>query len=92
MLTNGTFTKNVGILESPGGGKTWCGMYVIIYIISKGLKCNEIVMIHKRDMKLGGIHAHQTWTIPINENITPHRRAELGLFNLSKKPKKIDLL
>ena len=26
ILTNGTFTKNVGIPGIPGEGKTWCGM------------------------------------------------------------------
>ena len=34
-FNNGTFTRNVVILGCPGGVKTWCGMYVILYIISK---------------------------------------------------------
>ena len=38
ILTNGTFTNIVGILGSLVGGKIWCGMYVILYIISKYLK------------------------------------------------------
>ena len=92
ILTNGTFTKNIGILGSPSEGKIWCGMYVILYIISKGLKCNEISMMCKQDMQLGGIYAHQTWPIPVDENITSRICAELGLLKLVNKPKKMDLI
>ena len=92
MLTNVTFTKNFGILGSPGGGNNWCVMYVIIYIISKGFWCNATAMMYKRDMQLGGIHDHQTWPIHISENITPHCCDKLGLLNSLKKPKKMELL
>ena len=92
MLTNVTFTKNFGILGSPGGGNNWCVMYVIIYIISKGFWCNATAMMYKRDMQLGGIHDHQTYLIHMNENIKPHRRSELGILNLLKKPPQKDFL
>ena len=92
MLANGTFTNNVGIWGIPGGDKTWCSMYVILFIISKGLKFNATLMMCNWDLKLGGIHANQTWPIAIDENITPHRWYELGRFNLLNKPKKMDFL
>ena len=89
MFTNGTFTKNFGTLGSPGGEKTSCGMYVIIYIISKVLKYNATTMVCKRALHICGIHDHLTKPIPINKNITPHHSSELGLFNLLKKAKKM---
>ena len=47
-------------------------------------------MICNWALQLGGIHANQTWKITIDQNIIPHRRSELGRFNLLNKPKKMD--
>ena len=30
------YTKNIGIRGSPGGGKIWCMMYLVLYAISQG--------------------------------------------------------
>ena len=49
-------------------------------------------MMFKRALQLGGIHTYQTWPIPIDENLTPHRQAELTLIKLLKDPKKMDFL
>ena len=49
-------------------------------------------MMCKQDMQLGGIYAHQTWPIPVDENITPRLYTELGLLNSVNKQKKMDLL
>ena len=92
VLVNGTFENNVGIQGIPGGVKKLCGMYAILYIISKGLKKNATAIMCKWDLKIGVIHAYQTWTITIDENITPHCCDKLGLLNSLKKPKKMELL
>ena len=63
MFTNGTFTKNFVILGSPGGDKTWRGMYVVLYIISKVLKCNETAIMCNKDMQICVIHYHKNWPI-----------------------------
>ena len=31
---NQSYVKHIGILGFPGGGKTWCMMYCLIYSIS----------------------------------------------------------
>ena len=49
-------------------------------------------MMYNQDMQLGGIHDHQTYMIHMNENIKPHRRSELWILNLLKKPKKMFFL
>ena len=63
-------------------------MYCLICVISLGLKCNATAMMCKRALQLGGIHAHQTWPIPTEENMTPHCQAELALTKLLSDPKK----
>ena len=63
MFTNGTFTKNFVILGSPGGDKTWRGMYVILYTTSKVLKCNGTAIMCKKDMQICVIHYHKNWPI-----------------------------
>ena len=73
VMRSKSFTKNIGIRGMPGGGKTYCGMYCLLYVISLGLKCNAMAMMCKRALQLGGIHAHQTFTIQTEENMTPHR-------------------
>ena len=58
MTSQGTYTKNVGIRGIPGGGKTWCMMYISLYAISKGLVCITTAFQCKRALMLGGIHKH----------------------------------
>ena len=92
VLVNGTFENNVGIQGIPGGVKKLCGMYAILYIISKYLKKNAAAMMCKRYLKIGVIHAYQTWTMNIYEDIAPHRCAKLRLLNSLKKTKKMEFL
>ena len=92
VLVNGTFQNNVGIQGIPGGVKALCGMYAILYIISKYLKKNAAAMMCKRYLKIGVIHAYQTWTMNIYEDIAPHRCAKLRLLNSLKKTKKMEFL
>ena len=49
-------------------------------------------MVCKRALQLGGIHAHKIWSLPTDDNMTPHRRAELAILKLLRDPKKIDFL
>ena len=49
-------------------------------------------MVCKRALHICGIHDHLTKPIHIDIKITPHHRAELGLFNLLKKANKMDSL
>ena len=49
-------------------------------------------MMCKRAFQLGEIHVHQIFKIPTQERLAPHRRAELLILNLTKKPKKIIFL
>ena len=89
-MSNQTYTKNVGIRGIPGGGKTFCGMFCLIYTIAKGLKCTSTAMMCKRALQLGGTHAHKIWSLPTDDNMTPHRRAELAILKLLRDQKKID--
>ena len=92
LLSSGTYTKNVGIRGFPGGGKTWCMQYCQLYAISKGLKVITTAMMCKRALHLGGIHAHHLFKLPPEDNLTPHRRAELAILDLMKIPKLMDFL
>lgn len=86
-----SFVKHVGILGFPGGGKTWCMMYCLIYSISCGLKVTTAAMMCNRALQLGGIHVHKLFNLP-TERLTPHRRAELAIIKLMKCPKRIEFL
>ena len=92
IMTSTSYTKNIGIRGIPGSGKTFCNLYCMLYIISLGLKCNATSMMCKRALQLGGIHVHQTWPIPTEKHLTPHRRAELALTRLLKDPIKMNFL
>ena len=86
-----SFVKHVGILGFPGGGKTWCMMYCLIYSISRGLKVTTAAMMCNCALQLGGIHIHKLFNLPI-ERLTPHRREELAIIKLMKYPKRIEFL
>lgn len=75
-------TKNIGIRGFPGGGKTWCSMYCILYALSKGLNCLATAVMAKRATQLGGSHWHKFFCLPVEKRITPHRLAELAINKL----------
>ena len=81
------YTKNVGICGFLGGGKTWCMMYCILYYISKELKVTSTAMIYKRALQPVCIDSHKFFYFPTEDNLTPHRQAELSILNLMKKSK-----
>ena len=79
-------TKNVGIRGFPGGGKTWCCLYCIVYAISCGLDCLTTAMMARRATSLGGTHWHRFFCLPIDSKLTPQRIAELALTKIEQKP------
>ena len=79
MTSQGTYTKNVGIRGIPGGGKTWCMMYISLYAISKGLVCITTAFQCKRALMLGGIHKHQLFMLDTNDFTPTLRHAELAI-------------
>ena len=88
------YTKNIGIRGSPGGGKTWCMMNILLYAISKGHQVITTAMMCKRALQLGGIHIHQLFKLPINAENTSsaHRQAKLAIISLLWNPEKLDFL
>jgi hypothetical protein len=87
-----SYIKNVGIRGFPGAGKTWCMMYCQLYAISKGLKVTSTAWMCKRALQLGGTHIHQLFKLPTDDYLNPHRRAELAILQLMKKPKLMDFI
>jgi predicted GIY-YIG superfamily endonuclease len=85
-------TKNIGIRGFPGGGKTWCSLYLAVYAMSKGLLVLPTAMLAKRAIQLGGIHWHKLFSIPTNKNMNLHRKAELAIIQIMKRPQEYHLL
>jgi hypothetical protein len=81
-----TVTKNVGIRGFPGGGKTWCCMYVALYAMSQGLDVLATAIMAKRATALGGTHWHRFFGLPIDAKLTPQRMAELALNKIANNP------
>ena len=54
-------------------------MYCMIYALSLGLSCLSTAVMGKRANQLGGIHWHKFFCIPIDNNSTPHRMAEMAI-------------
>ena len=55
-LSQGSYTKNVGIRGFSGGRKTWCMTYCALYAVSKGLRVTTTAMMAKRALQIGGTH------------------------------------
>ena len=92
LSSQGVYIKNVGIRGFPGSGKSWSMMYCMLYAISKGLNVVSTAMMCKRALQLGGIHIHQLFMLPVEDALTPHRKAELAILKLLRNPKKLDLV
>ena len=87
-----TYTKNVGIRGSPGGGKTWCMMYMLLYAIAQGNTFTTTAIMCKRAIQIGGTHVHQLFRIPIENTASAHCQAELAILSLMRKPEKLNFL
>jgi predicted GIY-YIG superfamily endonuclease len=86
------YTKNIGIRGSPGGGKTWCMMYLVLYAISQGNVVVTTALMCKRAIQLGGIHIAQLFKNPSQSTASAHRQAELAILSLMRKPEKLEFL
>ena len=82
LSSNNLSVKNIGIRGFPGGGKTWCGMYCLLYAMSKGLNCLPTAVMAKRATQLGGTHWHKFFCLPVEKRLTPHRIAEQAINKL----------
>lgn len=78
-------TKNIGIRGFPGGGKTFCALYMTMYAISQGLDCVATAMMASRATSLGGIHWHRLLGLPAQVS-TPQRMAEQALAKIMRNP------
>jgi hypothetical protein len=83
------YNKNIGIRGFPGSGKTWCSLYCAIYAISKGLNVTTTAVLAKRAIQIGGCHWHKLFCLPIDKNLSCHRRAELAIMKLLRDPKRL---
>ena len=92
VIDQTSMTKNIGIRGFPGSGKTWCSLYVASYAMSKGLFTLPTALLSKRAIQLGGIHWHKLFCIPTERNMNNHRKAELAIIQILRKPKTLQLL
>jgi hypothetical protein len=77
-------SKNIGIRGFPGGGKTWCCLYAVVYAMSCGLQCLTTAMMARRASMLGGRHWHKFFCLPTDRKLTPQRIAELAVNKIEK--------
>ena len=91
QLTN-KFTKCTGIRGFPGSGKTWTMEYCVIHAISRGLNVITSSQMARRSIQLGGKHIAYLFGLPIEKNLSPHRRAELAITKLLRDTKKMNFV
>ena len=76
--------KNIIISGSPGGGKTFVMMYIVIYSCSKGLNAIKVAMICHQEIQLGGWHWHKLLCTPVDHgnNMSVYRMTEYAIQKL----------
>ena len=84
-----TFTKCRAITGGPGCGKTFVMIVLAVHAMALGLCVMIICLLAKRADLLGGIHMHAFFLIPVHENASVQRLAELAVINLYKNPEKL---
>ena len=89
-LSQGSNTKTIGVEGFPGGGKTCCILFILIYSFSYLLKVTSTAMVWNQDLWLGEIHVHQLFLILIEDNLTTHQQVELSVLKLLKNPNEMD--
>jgi len=67
-------------------------MYCALYAMSKGLRVSTTAMMANRSLQLGGSHWHKILNLPIERNLSTHRRAELAILKLLQDPTKLDFI
>ena len=83
------------IADFPGGEKTFLMMYIVVYVISKGLSLMSVATLTHRAIQLGGWHWHKCLYIPVGRgnNMPVWRMTELALQKLERYyPERIQLI
>ena len=62
---NTGFMTNLIIEGSPGGGKTFFMMYIVIYAGPKGIPVIKVDMMCHKAIQLGGWHWHKLLCITV---------------------------
>ena len=79
------FLKSVMITGSPGTGKTFLEICLLLYAMCKGLHCGVTSVMSKRAVQLGGVHIHKMFCLPGNNKFNLSRLAEIALTTLTSK-------
>ena len=83
-IQQSTFVKCIMISGSPGTGKTFLEICLILYAISKNLCCGITAVMAKRAVQLGGKHIHKLFCLPGHNKYSLYRLAEVALISLTR--------
>ena len=79
------FLKSVMITGSPGTGKTFLEICLLLYAMCKGLHYGVTSIMSKRAVQLGVAHIHKMFCLPGNNKFNLSRLAEIALTTLTSK-------
>ena len=71
---------------SPGCGKTSLLMQSAAYVLSKGLSGITTALLAERALTLGGLHLHSLLRLPVGNQLTIQRSAELAVIKILRDP------
>ena len=86
------FIKSRVIAGFPGSGKSFVLTYIALYARSRGLKVMTTSLMAERAVHIGGIHIHKLFNIPVKQNASVSRVAELSIVSLKRHPEKLQIL
>ena len=88
-----SMVKSICIRGHPGAGKTFCMMYILLYVISQGLMNTPTAKMSRRALQLGGINWDKFLCLRGNDDKTnAFRRAELAIKRIQKNEKKKEFI
>jgi hypothetical protein len=67
-----THTKNVIVHGAPGSGKTFVGLWTVLYALSQGLRCISTTLMGACANTIGGIHLIKIFCLPTQTNCSSH--------------------
>ena len=86
------FIKSRVIVGFPGSGKSFVLTYIALYARSRGLKVMTTALMAERAVHICGIHIHKLFNIPVKQNASVSRVAELSIVSLKRHPEKLQIL